>query len=92
MKESVEAGKESLEEYIITKSLTKHPHDYPDKKNLPHVQVAMRMMSNDVRVQAGDVIPYVICKVMIIIIMIIILNTCNFIYFVLRHVFVALRV
>ena len=48
---------------MITKSLTKHPQDYPDKKNLPHVQVAMRMMSNDVRVQSGDVIPYIICKV-----------------------------
>jgi len=63
VKERVEAGENPLEDYIITKSLTKHPQDYPDKKNLPHVQVALKMMSNDVRVQAGDVIPYVICKV-----------------------------
>ena len=63
MKERVEGGEAGLEDFIITKSLTKHPQDYPDKKNLPHVQVAMRMMSNDVRVQAGDVIPYIICKV-----------------------------
>lgn len=63
MRKSLEAGHNSLEDYVITKSLTKHPQDYPDKKNLPHVQVAMRMMSNDVRVQSGDVIPYIICKV-----------------------------
>jgi len=63
VKERIQQGNSALEEFIITKSLTKHPQDYPDKKNLPHVQVAMRMMSNDVRVQAGDVIPYIICKV-----------------------------
>jgi len=63
VKEKVTSGENPLEDYIITKSLTKHPQDYPDKKNLPHVQVAMRMISNDIRVQAGDVIPYIICKV-----------------------------
>ena len=63
VKKRVEAGENSLDDFVITKSLTKHPNDYPDKKNLPHVQVAMRMMSNDVRVQAGDVVPYIICKV-----------------------------
>ena len=63
MKERLEGGETDLDEFIITKSLTKQPQDYPDKKNLPHVLVAMRMMSNDVRVQAGDVIPYIICKV-----------------------------
>ena len=63
VKERVKAGENNLEDFVITKSLTKHPNDYPDKKNLPHVQVAMRMMSNDIRVQAGDVVPYIICKV-----------------------------
>ena len=63
VKDRVKAGENDLEDFVITKSLTKHPNDYPDKKNLPHVQVAMRMMSNDIRVQAGDVVPYIICKV-----------------------------
>ena len=63
VREMVQSGGNCLEDYVITKSLTKHPQDYPDKKNLPHVQVALRMMSNDIRVQPGDVIPYVICKV-----------------------------
>ena len=35
----MEAGKVPVEDYIITKSLTKSPDDYPDKRSLPHVQV-----------------------------------------------------
>ena len=33
-----------LEQFIITKGLTKAPEDYPDGKSLPHVQVAKRML------------------------------------------------
>ena len=47
----------------LLQSLTKPPTDYPDKKSLAHVQVALRMQSRNVHVQAGDVIPYVVCKV-----------------------------
>jgi DNA polymerase alpha subunit A len=32
-------GEIELDKYIITKSLTKQPEDYPDGKNQPHVQV-----------------------------------------------------
>jgi len=32
-------GEIALEKYVITKSLTKAPQDYPDAKNQPHVQV-----------------------------------------------------
>jgi DNA polymerase alpha subunit A len=32
-------GKIPLADLAITKSLTKDPNDYPDKKSLPHVQV-----------------------------------------------------
>ena len=32
-------GKMALPDLAITKSLTKDPNDYPDKKSLPHVQV-----------------------------------------------------
>ena len=46
-----------------SQSLTKPPGDYPDKKGQPHVQVALRMMSRNVHVQAGDVIPYAMCQV-----------------------------
>ena len=31
-----------MAKYIITKQLTKRPEDYPDAKNQPHVQVALR--------------------------------------------------
>lgn len=44
-------------------SLTKLPSDYPDKKNQAHVQVALRMQSRNQHVQAGDVIPYIMCQV-----------------------------
>ena len=47
----------------LLQSLTKPPSDYPDKKALPHVQVALRMQSRNQHVQPGDVIPYIMCKV-----------------------------
>ena len=37
---SLKDGKISLVDLSITKSLTKDPNDYPDKKSLPHVQVS----------------------------------------------------
>jgi DNA polymerase elongation subunit (family B) len=36
------AGLVPLNKFIITKQLTKRPDDYPDAKNQPHVQVALR--------------------------------------------------
>lgn len=48
----------------ITKQLTKNPEDYPDKKALPHVQVAIRMNSSMAKkFKQGDTIAYVICEV-----------------------------
>lgn len=32
------SGQIELQKYVITKSLTKAPGDYPDAKNQPHVQ------------------------------------------------------
>ena len=32
----------TLDKFVITKQLTKRPEDYPDAKNQPHVQVALR--------------------------------------------------
>eukprot|EP00090_Calanus_glacialis_P016583 TRINITY_DN25936_c0_g1_i4.p1 TRINITY_DN25936_c0_g1~~TRINITY_DN25936_c0_g1_i4.p1 ORF type:complete len:1464 (-),score=583.40 TRINITY_DN25936_c0_g1_i4:126-4448(-) len=55
-------GKVALKDLGITKSLTKDPADYPDKKSLPHVQVAMRINSSGgKKLRAGDTVQYVIC-------------------------------
>merc|ERR1719348_558300 len=62
LKTSLLDGKVSLTELCITKSLTKDPADYPDKKSLPHVQVAMRLNSSGgKKLRAGDTVQYVIC-------------------------------
>ena len=48
----------------IIQGLTKNTADYPDKKSLPHVTVAMRLNSNGGKqLQAGDTVSYVICEV-----------------------------
>jgi len=55
-------GKVALKDLAITKSLTKDPSDYPDKKSLPHVQVALRLNSSGgKKIKAGDTVAYVIC-------------------------------
>ena len=36
-------GQIELDKYVITKSLTKQPEDYPDAKNQPHVQVSLAL-------------------------------------------------
>lgn len=48
--------------YVITKSLTKDPSQYPDGKGLPHVQVALHLRRAGRRVRPGDYIKYVVCK------------------------------
>lgn len=55
--------KVSLDKYVITKSITKPPRDYPDAKNQPHVQVALRLENRGKRVCPGQEIEYVICDV-----------------------------
>ena len=58
-------GRINLEEYIITKQLTRKPQDYSDPKSLPHVQVALRLKQNG-KSDADLVnhfINFVICKV-----------------------------
>ncbi|XP_022344658.2 DNA polymerase alpha catalytic subunit-like [Crassostrea virginica] len=61
--EKVRDGKIPVELYYITKQLTKNPEDYPDKKSLPHVQVALRVNSKGgKRMKAGDTVPYIICQ------------------------------
>lgn len=43
-KEDIHAGRIPIEQYIITKALTKAPEDYPESgKGQPHVQVALKL-------------------------------------------------
>uniref|UniRef100_A0A8C4VQ60 DNA polymerase n=1 Tax=Gopherus evgoodei TaxID=1825980 RepID=A0A8C4VQ60_9SAUR len=52
-----------ISQFEINKALTKDPQDYPDKKSLPHVHVAMWINSQGGRkVKAGDTVSYVICQ------------------------------
>lgn len=61
--EKVAAGTIPLNQFEINKALTKDPQDYPDKKSLPHVHVALWINSQGGRrVKAGDTISYIICK------------------------------
>ncbi|KAG6482892.1 hypothetical protein ZIOFF_059531 [Zingiber officinale] len=60
--EDMRNGEVALEKYVITKTLTKPPEDYPDAKNQPHVQVALRLKKNGhTGCSAGDTVPYIIC-------------------------------
>lgn len=48
----------------VSQALTKDPQDYPDKRSLPHVHVALWINSQAGRkVKAGDTVSYVICQV-----------------------------
>lgn len=61
--EEMRNGQVELEKYVITKSLTKPPEAYPDAKNQPHVQVALRLKQSghSTGCSAGDTVPYIIC-------------------------------
>ncbi|WVN88828.1 uncharacterized protein L203_104042 [Cryptococcus depauperatus CBS 7841] len=61
LSECVRNGEIPVEDYIMFKRLSKNPEDYPDKKALPHVAVALRMKQRGVVVRAHDVIPYIMC-------------------------------
>uniref|UniRef100_A0A672SU74 DNA polymerase n=1 Tax=Sinocyclocheilus grahami TaxID=75366 RepID=A0A672SU74_SINGR len=61
--EKVANGSIPLNMFEIHKSLTKDPQDYPDKKSLPHVHVALWINSQGgKKVKAGDTVSYVICQ------------------------------
>jgi len=61
IKEKVDRNELGIEQYIITKQLTKAPQDYPDAKSQPHVCVANAMIEQGEHVGPGAVIEYVIC-------------------------------
>ncbi len=60
--EEVRSNKVPLEKFIITKSLTKNPEEYSDKKSQPHVQVALALKTKGIAAKVGDTVPYIICK------------------------------
>ncbi|CAM9990149.1 unnamed protein product, partial [Choristocarpus tenellus] len=60
---SMRAGEVPVDKYVITKGLNKAPHEYPDAKSQPHVQVALMMQKVGKSVNVGHHIPYVMCKV-----------------------------
>lgn len=62
LSEDIRNNKYQAEDFIINKSLSKNPEDYPDAKIQPHVQVALRLKSQGVGCHSGDTIQYVICK------------------------------
>ena len=59
----IRGNKLELQEYIITKQLTKSPEQYKDKAVQPHVQVALGLKKKGIREQllVNHFIPYVIC-------------------------------
>ncbi|XP_042900915.1 DNA polymerase alpha catalytic subunit isoform X2 [Parasteatoda tepidariorum] len=60
--EDVTQGKKPLTDYIIYKQLTKNPEEYANKKNLPHVMVAVRMNEKGAKkLKMGDTVGYIIC-------------------------------
>ncbi|GLU20032.1 hypothetical protein SLE2022_362500 [Rubroshorea leprosula] len=63
VQEEMRNGQVELEKYVITKTLTKPPEAYPDAKNQPHVQVALRLKQSGYSsgCSAGDTVPYIIC-------------------------------
>ncbi|XP_061211120.1 DNA polymerase alpha catalytic subunit isoform X4 [Neopsephotus bourkii] len=61
--EKVTNGRIPVNQFEINKALTKDPQDYPDRKSLPHVHVAMWINSQGGRkVKAGDTVSYIICQ------------------------------
>ncbi|KAM7251032.1 hypothetical protein ACFE04_022915 [Oxalis oulophora] len=63
IQEEMRNGQVDLEKYKITKTLTKPPESYPDARNQPHVQVALRLKQSGYTsgCSVGDTIPYIIC-------------------------------
>ncbi|XP_061483331.1 DNA polymerase alpha catalytic subunit isoform X3 [Rhineura floridana] len=61
--ENVVNGSVPVKQFEINKALTKDPQDYPDKKSLPHVHVALWINSQEGRtLKAGDTVSYIICQ------------------------------
>lgn len=53
---------QAWEGFVLTKQLTKMPHEYTDAKSQPHVQVAIKMIQRNEPVQAGMSIQYIVVE------------------------------
>jgi len=58
----MDAKRIPLDEYIMTKQLTRNLSEYANTKDLPHVQVAMRMRERKQVVSMGQIIKYVVTE------------------------------
>ena len=64
IKEDFQSGNMDLSLLEIAKQLTKNPENYPDSKNLSHVQVALRTNSRGgKKLVQGDTVSFIICEV-----------------------------
>ena len=61
-REDLVAGAVTMDQFVITKQLTKRPEDYPDAANQAHVQVALRLRAAGKHegTNQGETVPYVI--------------------------------
>ena len=59
---NIEAGKVPLEDFYMTKQLSKEVADYGKKTNLAHVEVARRLKDQGEPINAGMHINYLICR------------------------------
>ena len=61
-REDLVAGAVTMDQFVITKQLTKRPEDYPDAANQAHVQVALRLRGAGKHegTNQGETVPYVI--------------------------------
>ena len=56
------SGNEPIEQFVITKSLNKHPEQYPDRAKQYHVQVALALKAQGQPIGVGAHIAYVLCQ------------------------------
>ena len=61
-REDLIAGAVTMDQFVITKQLTKRPEDYPDASSQAHVQVALRLRAAGKHegTNQGETVPYVI--------------------------------
>lgn len=63
IRDAFQAGTVDLSLLEIAKQLTKNPENYPDAKNLSHVQVALRINSRGgKKLVQGDTVSFIICQ------------------------------
>ncbi|EGG14919.1 DNA polymerase alpha catalytic subunit [Cavenderia fasciculata] len=60
IRKDINEGLVSIDQFIITKTLSANPEAYNDGEHPPHVNVALEMKRKGLIAQQGDAIPYVI--------------------------------